>query len=55
MSNIKNLDVETYVRLLISEKLDIERDDCENPEISTQTDKQQKKPAQQAAEPSGLT
>jgi len=42
MANIKNLDVETYVRLLISEKLDNEREDCENPEISPQTDKQQK-------------
>ena len=43
MANIKNLDVETYVRLLISEKLAHESDDCEKPEMIPQKDKQHKK------------
>jgi len=43
MANIKNLDVETYVRLLISEKPGHERDDFEKPEMSPQRDNQRKK------------
>jgi hypothetical protein len=43
MPNIKNFDVETYVRLLISEKLGHGPDDCENPELISQKDKQHKK------------
>ncbi len=43
MANIKNLDVETYVRLLISEKLGHERNDVENPDMSLQKDNQHKK------------
>ncbi|MHC4076542.1 MAG: hypothetical protein ACYSRZ_09070 [Planctomycetota bacterium] len=43
MTNIKNLDVETYVRLLITEKLGHERDIVENPDMSPQKDNQHKK------------
>ena len=43
MANIKNSDVETYVRLLISEKLAHESDDCEKPEMSPKKNKQHKK------------
>jgi hypothetical protein len=43
MPNINNLDVETYVRLLISEKLTHESDDFEKPEMSPEKEKQHKK------------
>ncbi len=43
MANIKNSDVETYVRLLNSEKLAYESDDCEKPEMIPQKDKHHKK------------
>jgi hypothetical protein len=43
MANIKKLDVETYVRLLISEKLGHERNDIEKPDMSPQKDNQHKK------------
>lgn len=43
MANIKNSDVETYIRLLISEKLAHESDDCEKPEMRHEKDKQHKK------------
>ena len=43
MSSIKNLDVETYVRLLISEKLVHGRDDPEKSDMSPQRENQQKK------------
>ena len=43
MASIKNLDVETYVRLLISEKLGHDCVDVENPDISPQKDNQHKK------------
>jgi hypothetical protein len=43
MANIKNLDVEAYVRLLISEKLGHERNDVVNPDVSPQKDNQHKK------------
>ena len=42
MSDITNLDIETYVRLLISEKLDHEHDDAENPDMSPHKDDQHK-------------
>ena len=42
MSNIKKFDVETYIRLLISEKLGHERDDVERPDMSPQKDNQHK-------------
>jgi hypothetical protein len=43
MPNIKNVDVETYVRLLISEKLGHERDDVENSDMNPQKDNLHKK------------
>ncbi len=43
MADIKKLDVETYVRLLISEKLGYEEDVCNDIGLKKQTDKGERK------------
>jgi hypothetical protein len=46
MADIKNVNVETYVRLLISEELGLARDDGENSEYSLRQDKKERKSGQ---------
>lgn len=43
MADIKKVDVETYVRLLISERLGYEEDVCNDSGLKKQTDKNERK------------
>jgi hypothetical protein len=43
VADIKNGDVETYIRLLISEELGFTRDDSEHLELSRKEDKRKRK------------